>query len=123
MALLTPLTVVWAAKGLHSTCLRLTPVVMDVRFADGSKWRFDDSEMGDALDRGNRVDNGPACSESASSNNDLAQLTDIIEIDGRHFDPEHSLFRSVDSSGVQSFSFSCYLHRRNDSQIALLCGR
>jgi len=123
MAILSPMTVVAAARGLHSTCLRITPVVMQVYFADGSKWRFDDSEIGDALDRGNRVDNGPACSEPASVNNDLAQLTDFIEFDGRHSDPEHSLFRSVDPSGVQSFSFSCYLHRRNDSQVALLCER
>ena len=96
---------------------------MQVYFADGSRWTFDDSEMGDALDRGNRVDNGPTCSESESASNDLSQLADIIELDGHHFDPEHSLFRSVGPSGVQSFSFSCYLHRMDDSQIALLCGR
>jgi hypothetical protein len=120
---LSPLTVVHAARDLHSTCLRITPVVMQANFGDGSKWRFDGSAAEDALDRGNRVDNGPACSESASSNNDLAQLADIIEIDGRHLDPAHSLFRSVDASGVQSFSFSCYLHRRDDSQIELMCGR
>jgi hypothetical protein len=120
---LSPTTVASAARDLHSTCLQITPVVLGVQFADGATWKSDISEMGDALARGNRVDNGPACGGAVGANNDLGQLKNIIEISSRHFDSDHSLFRSVDPSGVQSFSFSCYLHRRDDSQIALLCGR
>jgi hypothetical protein len=118
-------TVMMAVKDLHSTCLRITPVVLEVHFADGTKWNLD--KVDDALSRAGKVDSEPACAGSHNEQSDFAQLSEIIVgTRASHSNPaslERSLFRSVDHNGVQSFSFSCRLHRVDDSGVALECDR
>jgi hypothetical protein len=120
MTTLTPGIIRMAAKDLRSTCLEITPVVLEAHFADGTNWRLRDD--GHALERVQGLDGGPACPGSVVAEKDWEQLN-ATDGDSIRRDPEHSLFRSVDANGVQSFSFSCSIHRRDDSHVALFCGR
>jgi hypothetical protein len=125
MSVLSLTTVMIAAKDLHSTCLRITPVILEVHFADGTKWNLD--KIDDALNRADKVNSEPACAGSRAAESDFAQLSMIIEgVGASHSNPaasDRSFFRSVDRNGVQSFSFSCGLHRVDDSRVALQCDR
>jgi len=109
-------TVRMAAKDLHSTCLRITPMVMAVDFADGTSWRANSSQEADAIARADRKSSTPACTDSPDANNYLEQL-DAIGFKANVFDS----YRSEESSGSQSFSFSCALHRVSDTSVIAHC--
>jgi hypothetical protein len=106
-----------AARDLRSTCLEVTPVVLEVHFADGSQWRLDESHQW-----GRSPGNPPACPGSSVAEKDWERMN-ATEFFDRQMDPEHSLFRSVDLNGVQSFSFSCYVRRKDDGHVALFFPR
>ena len=110
-------TLKMAAKDLHSTCLRITPMVMAVDFADGTSWKANSSQETDAMARADRKSSGPACTDSPDANNYLEQL-DVIGIKANVFDS----YRSEEPSGSQSFSFACSLHRVNDVSVRAVCG-
>jgi hypothetical protein len=40
-----------AAKDLHSTCLRVTPMITDVEFEDGTSWKANAKEVASAMTR------------------------------------------------------------------------
>ena len=106
-----------AAKDLHSTCLRISPVVTAVDFADGTSWKANSSQEADAMARADRMSSTPACTDSLGAKNYLEQL-DAIEIKANVFDS----YRSKEPSGSQSFSFACSLHRVNDTSMRAVCG-
>ena len=105
-----------AAKDLHSTCLRITPVVMAVDFADGTSWKANSSQEADAMARADRKNSTPACTDSLGAKNYLEQL-DVVGFKGEVFDS----YRSEEPSGSQSFSFTCSLHRVNDTSVRAIC--
>lgn len=112
------LRLTWAmvAKDLNSTCLRITPVVMEVSFADGTSWRVTSDQEQEALARADRASNAPACAESPDARKYLEQL-ETVELSSRVFDS----YRSEEPNGTQSFSFTCALHRVNDSSVRARC--
>jgi len=111
--------VLWAtvAKDLNSTCLRMTGVVIDVKFADGTSWTINPTQKQDALERADRESKIPACVDSPGSEKYLEQL-DSVEIRKHLYDS----YQSEEPSGIQSFSFSCLLHRVSDSSVHAICG-
>jgi hypothetical protein len=106
-----------AAKDLHSTCLRITPMVMAVDFADGTSWKANSSQEADAMARADRKSSTTACTDSPDANNYLEQL-DAIGFKANVFDS----YRSEEPSGSQSFSFACSLHRVNGTSVRAICG-
>jgi hypothetical protein len=110
-------TLKMAAKDLHSTCLRITPMVMAVDFADGTSWKANSSQEADAMARADRTSSAPACTDSPDANNYLEQL-DAIGIKANVFDS----YRSEEPRGSLSFSFACSLHRVNDMSVRAVCG-
>lgn len=105
-----------AAKDLHSTCLRITPMVMAVDFADGTSWKASSGQEADAMARADRKSSTPACTDSPDANNYLEQL-DAIGFKANVFDS----YKSEEPSGSQSFSFACSLHRINDTSVRAIC--
>jgi hypothetical protein len=105
-----------AAKDLHSTCLRITPMVMAVDFADGTSWKANPSQEADAMARADRKSSTPACTDSLGAKNYLEQL-DAVGFKANVFDS----YRSEEPSGSQSFSFVCSLHRVNDASMRAIC--
>ena len=111
--------VLWArvAKDLHSTCLRMTGVVIEVKFADGTSWTINPNQKQDALARADHEGKMPSCVDSPDSEKYLEQL-DSVAIRR----PLYDSYQSEEPSGVQSLSFSCLLHRVNDSSVQAICG-
>lgn len=106
---------VLVAKDLHSTCLRVTPMVMAADFEDGTSWKASAQQRTDALARADRVAEAPACTESPGAESYLEHLDS--------YGGKVSVFDSEDTSNAQSFTFSCSLHRVNDSRVTAMCGK
>jgi hypothetical protein len=110
------LTLAMVAKDLHSTCLRITPMVMAVDFAGGTSWKANSSDETDAMARADRKSSTPACTDSLDAKNYLEHL-DAVGFKGNVFDS----YWSEEPSGSQSFSFACSLHRVNDTRVRAVC--
>jgi hypothetical protein len=107
------------AKDLHSTCLRITPVIISVDFEDGTSWNVTPQQKADAIRRADLKSN-PPCTESPTGKDYLVR-TDPT----KGFAPKRNLFDSYqpeDSGEWQSFSFSCVLHRIDDTTVRPICG-
>ena len=110
------LTLATVAKDLHSTCLKITPMVMAVDFADGTSWKANSSQEADAMARADRKTSTPACTDSPGYKSYLEQL-DQVGFKGNVFDS----YRSEEPSGSQSFSFVCSLRRINEANVRATC--
>jgi hypothetical protein len=107
------------AKGLHSTCLRITPVIISVDFEDGTSWQVTALQKADAIRRADLKSN-PPCTESPGGK-DCMDRTDPT----KGFVPKSNLFDSYESENSgewQSFSFSCVLHRIDGTAVRPSCG-
>lgn len=107
------------AKDLHSTCLRITPVVMSVDFEDGTSWRVTPQQKADAIRRADLQSN-PPCTESPAGKEymDRTSPTKGMGVKPNLFDS----FKPEESGEWQSFSFSCVLHRIDDTTVRPICG-
>lgn len=92
----------WAAKGLHSNCLRVAVFVLSVDFADGTSWRGDSRKATFRIDL-------PA-SELGTCTPSAAAEPDLIEMRGAGFTPGR-LAPPKYHGPVQSYSFSCPIRR------------
>lgn len=114
-----------SAKELRSTCLRVTPMIMAVEFADGTSWDASPDEMADAMARADRLAQAPACKNSAEASASLIQIDayGVPKIGGigrkaRESDPHEP----EESNGSQAFTFACPLIRVSDSSVHAMCG-
>ena len=105
-----------AAKDLHSTCLRVTPMITDVEFADGTSWKANAKEVASAMTRADLKGGAPACTEFPGASDYLRDL-DVIGMNANLFDS----FKSEEPSGSQSFSFACSLHRVSEASVRAMC--
>lgn len=116
-------TVMLATKDLRSTCLRITPVILEVHFADETEWKLD--KIDDAMNRANQVGTDTSCPASQVSETDFDHLKVIEMGTTHHSDPadpnNRSLYRPVAPGGVQFFSFTCELRRFDGTRTALHC--
>jgi len=93
-------------------CLYVATTVMHVDFADGTSWKRDDAQIGEALKTLDRLQGEHRCEGIRGREHELEQFESVAY-------PFTNASRYPDPSPVESFTFSCSFGRKRGRLVAL----
>lgn len=103
-----------AGKELHSNCLRVTVLVVNVEFADGTSWHRDQSQEGVSWTYPSQPAPEDPCKISNANESDVAQIA------GAGFRaPFDSDAGGSSQEEVQFYGFSCHVARKGERVVAM----